>query len=51
MFTATTAEERITQSRVRLLMNKPFFGTLATRLRLQEFICPQLQSGTLPNGV
>lgn len=30
------AETRITQSRVRLLMNKPFFGTLATRLRLQE---------------
>ena len=40
MFTATTAEERITQSRVRLLMNKPFFGTLATRLRLQEFEMP-----------
>lgn len=40
MFTATTAEERITQSRVRLLMNKPFFGTLATRLRLQEFDMP-----------
>ena len=33
----SSAEERITQSRVRLLMNKPFFGTLATRLRLQEF--------------
>jgi predicted metal-dependent peptidase len=33
---ATTAETRITQSRVRLLMNKPFFGTLATRLRIQE---------------
>ncbi len=32
----TDAETRITQSRVRLLMNKPFFGTLATRLRLQE---------------
>lgn len=31
-----SAETRITQSRVRLLMNKPFFGTLATRLRLQE---------------
>ena len=31
-----TAEERITQSRVRLLLTKPFFGTLATRLRLQE---------------
>ena len=33
---ATTPETRITQSRVRLLMNKPFFGTLATRLRIQE---------------
>ena len=33
----SSAEERITQSRVRLLMNKPFFGTLATRLKLQEF--------------
>jgi predicted metal-dependent peptidase len=31
-----TAEERITQSRVRLLLTKPFFGTLATRLRLSE---------------
>lgn len=27
-----TAEERITQTRVRLLINKPFFGQLATRL-------------------
>jgi predicted metal-dependent peptidase len=32
-----TAEERITASRVRLLLTKPFFGQLATRLRLQEF--------------
>jgi predicted metal-dependent peptidase len=31
-----TAEERITQSRVRLLLTKPFFGTLATRLRLVD---------------
>lgn len=31
-----TAEERITQSRVRLLLTKPFFGTLATRLRIQD---------------
>lgn len=31
-----TAEERITQSRVRLLLSKPFFGTLATRLRIEE---------------
>ena len=31
-----TAEERITQSRVRLLLNKPFFGQLATRLRLED---------------
>ena len=31
-----TAEERITQSRVRLLINKPFFGQLATRLRLED---------------
>lgn len=30
------AEQRITQSRVRLLLTKPFFGTLATRLRLRE---------------
>lgn len=35
-----SAEVRITQSRVRLLMNKPFFGTLATRLRLVEFDMP-----------
>jgi len=31
-----TAEERITQSRVRLLMTKPFFGTLAVRLRIED---------------
>lgn len=31
-----TAEERITQSRVRLLINKPFFGQLATRLRIED---------------
>jgi predicted metal-dependent peptidase len=31
-----TAEERITQSRVRLLLNKPFFGQLATRLKLED---------------
>lgn len=31
-----TAEERITQSRVRLLLTKPFFGTLATRLKIVE---------------
>ncbi len=35
-----SAEVRITQSRVRLLMNKPFFGTLATRLRIVEFDMP-----------
>ena len=35
-----TAEERITASRVRLLLTKPFFGQLATRLRLQEFEMP-----------
>ena len=28
--------ERITASRVRLLMNKPFFGQLATRLRIED---------------
>ena len=31
-----TAVERITQSRVRLLLTKPFFGQLATRLRLED---------------
>lgn len=31
-----TAEERITQTRVRLLMNKPFFGQLATRLKIVD---------------
>ena len=31
-----TAEERITQSRVRLLLTKPWFGQLAIRLRLEE---------------
>ena len=31
-----TAEERITASRVRLLLTKPFFGQLAVRLRLVE---------------
>ena len=31
-----TAEERITQSRVRLLLSKPWFGQLAIRLRLEE---------------
>tara|TARA_B100000809_G_C15062094_1_gene502739 strand:+ start:12 stop:1226 length:1215 start_codon:yes stop_codon:yes gene_type:complete len=31
-----TAETRITASRVRLLLGKPFFGTLATRLKLKE---------------
>lgn len=31
-----TAEERITQSRVRLLMTKPFFGNLAVRLRIED---------------
>jgi predicted metal-dependent peptidase len=31
-----TAEERITQSRVRLLLTKPFFGNLATRLRISD---------------
>lgn len=31
-----TAEDRITQSRVRLLLTKPFFGQLATRLRLED---------------
>lgn len=31
-----TAAERITQSRVRLLLTKPFFGQLATRLRLED---------------
>lgn len=35
-----TAEERITASRVRLLLTKPFFGQLATRLKLQEFEMP-----------
>ena len=36
MLAMKTAEERITQSRVRLLLNKPFFGQLATRLRLED---------------
>ena len=31
-----TAEERITQSRVRLLLTKPFFGQLAVRLKLED---------------
>ena len=31
-----TAEERITQSRVRLLLTKPWFGQLAIRLRIEE---------------
>jgi predicted metal-dependent peptidase len=31
-----TAEERITQSRVRLLLTKPFFGQLAVRLKVQD---------------
>jgi predicted metal-dependent peptidase len=31
-----TAEERITRSRVRLLLGKPFFGQLATRMKLIE---------------
>lgn len=31
-----TAEERITRSRVRLLLTKPFFGQLATRMKLIE---------------
>ena len=31
-----TAIERITQSRVRLLLTKPFFGQLATRLKLED---------------
>jgi predicted metal-dependent peptidase len=33
---SVTAEERITKSRVRLLLGKPFFGQLATRLRVVE---------------
>jgi len=33
---AMTAEERITRSRVRLLLGKPFFGQLATRMRIIE---------------
>lgn len=33
---AQTAEERITRSRVRLLLGKPFFGQLATRMRVSE---------------
>ncbi len=36
MLDLKTAEQRITQSRVRLLLNKPFFGQLATRLRLED---------------
>ena len=31
-----TSEERITASRVRLLLTKPFFGQLAVRLKLVE---------------
>lgn len=31
-----TAEERITQSRVRLLLTKPFFGQLAVRLKIED---------------
>ena len=31
-----SAEIRITESRVRLLLGKPFFGTLATRLAIKE---------------
>lgn len=31
-----TAEERITQCRVRMLLTKPFFGNLATRMRLVD---------------
>ena len=31
-----TAIERITQSRVRLLLTKPYFGQLATRLRIED---------------
>jgi len=31
-----SAVERITQSRVRLLLTKPFFGQLATRLRIED---------------
>lgn len=31
-----TPVERITQSRVRLLLTKPFFGQLATRLRIED---------------
>lgn len=31
-----TAEERITQSRVRLLLSKPWFGQLAIRLKIEE---------------
>lgn len=33
---STEIQERITKSRVRLLLNKPFFGQLATRLRLED---------------
>jgi predicted metal-dependent peptidase len=33
---STEVRERITRSRVRLLLNKPFFGHLATRLRLED---------------
>lgn len=33
---STEVKERITRSRVRLLLNKPFFGQLATRLRLED---------------
>lgn len=33
---AKTAEERITQSRVRLLLTKPWFGQLAIRLKIEE---------------
>ena len=36
MYNTNTAEERITKSRVRLLLGKPFFGQLATRMKLIE---------------
>ena len=45
-----TAEERITQSRVRLLLTKPFFGQLAVRLKIEDassFIYKNLHAHSL----
>ncbi len=39
-----TAQERMVRTRTRLLLDHPWFGSLAMRLKMQETDCPKMQT-------